>query len=183
LHAFLTVSAILWVVVQIPEIVAVARAAPLAALPIGMVLSALLVALPFTTARRRARAGRRGSHLDPGYRELDLRTGQWGRVSTAARARSAPPNAKRRSDIHWALATLHETQGFLRGGWIQGACSRALAGAALAMLGQWIAGRKLAPEADTLERLSRSLDHSAATMGSHYWLAIGLSIVSERRRR
>ncbi len=91
---------------------------PLAATPLAVAAAAVLVALPFTRARQRARVVTPTQEIGMAYAQPDLRSGVWGAQLTAPD--SGVPRWKQRlaSDRDWMRATLHEVHGYRRGGWI-----------------------------------------------------------------
>lgn len=176
-HAFVLLLVLLLVAVEVPEFAAWSRAAPYAVLPPVFALAALLVVIPFRAARLRAHAAMRTADMDLAYRELDLRSGQWGWVRKAPRDGAAPASAPRRSDWDWARATLHESQGFVRGGWLGAGVARALIATVCMLVAHAILGWKQFPTADAWERLGRSLDDAGSFFGPHYTLAIWVVLV------
>lgn len=150
---FLTLIAFLAFTVEAPEIFAWVVRSPWIAAPLLLALGAFFLWRPFVAVRQRARATTRGADLDRAYRELDLRSGTWGSQISAPRAGTAPRSGTRRTDLQWALATLHETQGFQRGGWIGSALTRAAIGAVFVLVGQWVVASHAFPDADRIEQL------------------------------
>lgn len=99
----------------------------LAATMLGAItLAPVLVLVPFTRERVRARALTDAAHLDPAYREIDVRSGSWGLHLHAPRDGAMRPAGTLRTDWDWARATLHEARGWQRGGWIGAALAGGL---------------------------------------------------------
>ena len=106
----------------LPELVRAFEAQPLALGPAALALGSLLLALPLRRSAIRERVLDPHCAVDAAYREPDARHeyAQGNTLHARARAPWAPASALA-STRDWVRASLHETHGWVRGGWL-GAC-------------------------------------------------------------